>query len=256
VLDRYDYGILGVGEIGAAIVTGLCEQVDDAPRILLSPRNAERAAALAARYPSVSVAPDNQSVASRCAVVVLSIRPKDSRVILAGLAFRPDQAIISVMAGVPHDELASLVAPARDIARAIPLPPAGRRAGITPVHPGTAAARALFDRLGGTSDVEEAGAFEAMSAATGTIAAHLRYVAVVSRWLSDQGVEPEQAARYVRSIFGNVAEDLGSSPGSLDELARAHATPGGINERFSAMLEAAGVFDAVSRSLQVIYNQL
>jgi pyrroline-5-carboxylate reductase len=72
MLDRYDYGILGVGEIGAAIVTGLCADVDDAPRILLSPRNARRSADLAARYPSVSVAPDNQSVASRSAVVVLS----------------------------------------------------------------------------------------------------------------------------------------------------------------------------------------
>lgn len=256
MLDRYDYGILGVGEIGASIVTGLCEGVDDAPRILLSPRNADRAAALASRYPSVSVAPDNQSLASRCSAVVLSVRPKDSRAILGGLAFRPDQAIISVMAGVPDDELAALVAPARDIARAVPLPPVGRRAGVTPVHPGTAAARALFDRLGGASDVEDAGAFEAMSAATGTIAAHLRYLAAISKWLSDQGVGPEQAARYVRSVFANVAEDLGSGRGNLDELARAHATPGGINERFSAMLEEAGVFDTVSRSLQAIYNTL
>ena len=141
-----------------------------------------------------------------------------------------------------------------------PGPSRCRRSAVAPGSrrfiPGTAAARALFDRLGGTSDVEEAGAFEAMSAATGTIAAHLRYVAAVSKWLSDQGVEPEQAARYVRSIFANVAEDLGGSRGNLDELARAHATPGGINERFSAMLEEAGVFDAVSRSLQVIYDQL
>jgi pyrroline-5-carboxylate reductase len=256
VLDRYDYGVLGVGEIGAAIVTGLCEGVDDAPRILLSPRNTERAAALASRYPSVSVAPDNQSLASRCSAVVLSVRPKDGRAILGGLAFRPDQAIISVMAGVPDDELASLVAPARDIARAIPLPPVGRRAGVTPVHPGTTAARALFDRLGGASDVGDAGAFEAMSAATGTIAAHLRYLAAIGKWLSDQGVGPEQGARYVRSIFANVAEDLGSSRGNLDELARAHATPGGINERFSAMLEEAGVFDTVGRSLQAIYDTL
>ena len=62
--------------------------------------------------------------------------------------------------------------------------------------------------------------------------------------------------RYVRSVFANVAEDLGSGRGNLDELARAHATAGGINERFSAMLEEAGVFDTVSRSLQAIYNTL
>jgi hypothetical protein len=33
-----------------------------------------------------------------------------------------------------------------------------------------------------------------------------------------------------------VAEELGGDGGDLDELARAHATPGGINERFRAML--------------------
>jgi pyrroline-5-carboxylate reductase len=80
------------------------------------------------------------------------------------------------------------------------LPPVARRAGITPVLPGTAAARGLFSRLGGVSVVEEPGAFDAMSAASGTVAAHLRYVATVSAWLSDQGVAPDQAARYVRSI--------------------------------------------------------
>jgi pyrroline-5-carboxylate reductase len=256
VLNEYDYGVLGVGEIGAAIVTGLCQDVDGAPRILLSPRNADRAAALAARFPSVSVAPDNQSLASRCSALVLSVRPKDARTILGDLTFQPDQAIISVIAGVPDDELAALVAPARDIARAIPLPPVGRRAGITPVHPGTVAARALFDRLGGSIDVEDAGAFEAMSVATGTIAAHLRYLATISGWLGDQGVAREQATRYVSSVFADVADDLRESDGDLDGLARAHATPGGLNERFRGLLEGAGAFETVSQSLQAIYDKL
>jgi pyrroline-5-carboxylate reductase len=49
------YGVLGVGAIGAAIVTGLCENVADAPRMLLSPRNAEmRPASRNAFPPSMS----------------------------------------------------------------------------------------------------------------------------------------------------------------------------------------------------------
>ncbi|HEX9293698.1 MAG TPA: hypothetical protein VF873_08420 [Gemmatimonadales bacterium] len=56
------YGVLGVGAIGAAIVTGLCENVDDAPKILLSPRNAGITAALAQRFATVDVAADNQTV--------------------------------------------------------------------------------------------------------------------------------------------------------------------------------------------------
>ena len=95
-----------------------------------------------------------------------------------------------------------------------------------------------------------------MSAATGTIAAHLRYVATISTWLGGQGVAAEQAARYVRSVYAGLAEDLAGDDGRLDELAQAHATPGGINERFAALLERAGVFDAVSESLQAVYDGL
>jgi pyrroline-5-carboxylate reductase len=53
------YGVLGVGSIAAAIVTGLCDGVADPPDVVLSPRNADRAADLAARLPSVRVATDN-----------------------------------------------------------------------------------------------------------------------------------------------------------------------------------------------------
>lgn len=267
----YDYGILGVGEIGTAIVTGLCGTgyggtgyggADDhgagnsAPSILLSPRSADRAAALAARYPSVSVAAGNQELVDRSAAVVLSVRPKDGYAILRDLRFRPDQAIISAMAGVPHGELEPLVAPARDIARAIPMPAVGRRAGITPVHPGTAAALALFGALGEAIAVTDIGQFEAMSAATGTVAAHLRYVAAITGWLSGQGVARDEAERYIRSIFADVGTGLADASGNLDTLARAHATPGGINERFAAMLADHDVFDTVGQSLQAIYDGL
>ena len=251
-----EYGVLGVGEIGAAIVTGLCADTENPPLVLLSPRNAEKAAALAARFPSVTVAPDNQALVDRSAVVVLAVRPGDAPAVLGGLSFRPGQAVISLLAGVTRAELAPLVAPARDIARAIPLPPVARRAGITPVYPGTAAARALFGRLGGSADVADVRAFEAMSAATGTVAAHLRYLAVISDWLSEQGVEREQAARYVRSVFSGLSGDLDDSRADLDDLIRAHATPGGLNERFSVLLGQAGLFRTVRQSLQSLYQGL
>jgi pyrroline-5-carboxylate reductase len=250
------YGVLGVGEIAEAIVTGLCDGVDDAPRILLSPRNASRAASLATRFPSVSVASDNQALLDGCSTLVVSLRPRDARAVLDELTFRPDHAIVSVMAGVPLDELAPLVAPAGEVSRAIPLPPVARRTGVTPIHPDAAAARALFDRLGGATAVDDVAAFEAMSAVTATIAAHLRYVAAISDWLSRHGVAPEQASRYASSIFAGLADTLSDGTADLDRLARTYATPGGINERFAAMLEEADVFELVGRSLDAVYDGL
>jgi pyrroline-5-carboxylate reductase len=250
------YGVLGVGEIAEAIVTGLAEGVHEPPRILLSPRNPARAAALASRFPSVSVASDNQSLVDGASTLVLSLRPRDARPVLRELSFRADQAIVSVMAGISLDELAALVAPAEQLSRAIPLPPVARRSGITAIHPDAAAAHALFDRLGAVIAVDDVAAFEAMSAATATIAAHLRYLAAIGDWLSEHGVPPEQASRYVSSIFVGLAETLRDGNTDLDGLARAHATPGGLNERFAAMLDDAGTFELVGRSLDAIYEGL
>ena len=56
------YGVLGVGALASAIVTGLCDGVEDPPDVLLSPRNSATASGLAARFPTVTVAADNQGV--------------------------------------------------------------------------------------------------------------------------------------------------------------------------------------------------
>ena len=58
-------GIVGVGAIAEAIVTGLCEGEDTEVTIHLSPRSAGRASRLAARYPSVHVAESSQAAVER-----------------------------------------------------------------------------------------------------------------------------------------------------------------------------------------------
>jgi pyrroline-5-carboxylate reductase len=251
----HDYGFLGVGEIAAAIVTGLCEGVAAPPTILLSPRSRERSAALAARHPSVEAAEDNQAVLDGCAVAVLAIRPQD-RALLGELRFRADQRVISLLAGVSHGELAPLVAPATEVARAIPMPPVARRAGVTPIFPATAAARELFAPLGEVIEVDDVAVLDAMSVTTGTMAAHIRYVAAIGHWLSRQGVPPEQASAYVAALFAGMAGTFAEDASDLDALARAHATAGGINERFAGLLADGGTFELVERSLDAVRDSL
>ena len=139
------YGIVGVGAIATAIVSGLCESAQDAPRIVLSPRNAARVADLASRFPTVRAARSNQEVLDESSVVLLCIRPQDARSVLPGLKFSAHHAIVSAMAGIQIAALRELVAPAQDIARVIPLPCVATREGATPVFPPTDAAKELFD---------------------------------------------------------------------------------------------------------------
>jgi pyrroline-5-carboxylate reductase len=247
--------VLGVGAIGAAIVTGLCEDVDEAPRVLLSPRNVEIAGGLAESFASVDVAPDNQAVVDGAPVVIVCVRPQVAQTVLAELRFPADRVVISAMAGVPVNSLQRLVAPATDVARVIPLPSVARREGITPVHPPNAAATELFDRLGETVELADAQAFDAFSASTATIAAHFGYLNAIAAWLESQEIPGPAATRYVASIFAGLAEATRSGE-SFEQLAREHATAGGINEQFLAWLEQGGTFEHVSAGLQRVLDRL
>ncbi|HEX6388752.1 MAG TPA: NAD(P)-binding domain-containing protein [Solirubrobacteraceae bacterium] len=249
------YGVLGAGAIGAAIVTGLCDGVDDPPNVLLSPRNAEIAAGLAARFASVDVATDNQAVVDGAEVVIVCVRPPLAQPVLAALRFPADCVVISAMAGVSVDALRELVAPAGDVARAIPLPSVARRACVTPVHPPTSAAKALFDRLGETVAIADAEAFEAMSASSATIAAHFAYLDAIAGWPTSQGVPAPDATRYVASMFAGLAETTRRADG-FEQLAAEHATPGGLNEQFRGWLEQRGTFDDVRAGLQRVLDRL
>src|SRR5919201_984617 len=73
-----DLGIVGVGAIAEAIITGLCEGEDTASSIRLSPRSAGRASRLAARYPSVQVTDSNQADVEQADVLLLCVRPQDA----------------------------------------------------------------------------------------------------------------------------------------------------------------------------------
>jgi pyrroline-5-carboxylate reductase len=249
------YGIIGVGAIAAAIVTGLCEGSSDAPAIVLSPRSADRAAELAARFPTVRVARSNQEVIDGSAVVLLCIRPQD-RAVLVQLKFSAQHAIVSMMAGVSVDALGTVVAPARNIARAIPLPSVATREGATPIFPPTPAARELFDRLGRSIEIPNAVAFEATSASTATVAAHFEYLNAISRWLVTQGVSESAARCQVAATFAGLAAQLRGQEPDFANLARDHATRGGINEQFLGVLEQARVFDAVDVGLNRVLQRL
>jgi pyrroline-5-carboxylate reductase len=249
------YGVVGVGAIGAAIVTGLCEDVDDAPKVLLSPRNAEISDGLAKRLATVDVAADNQAVVDGSPVVIVCVRPQVAETVLAELRFPADRIVISAMAGVPVTALQRLVAPATDVTRVIPLPSVARREGLTAVHPANATATALFDRLGETLELDDAKAFEAFSASTATIAAHFAYLSTIAAWLASQEIPAPAATRYVASMFAGLAEPTRSGQ-RFEQLAREHATRGGINEQFLNELERGGTFDQVSLGLQRVLDRL
>ena len=110
-------GFIGTGHIAAAVIEGIAGQPGWDRPILVSPRNAARAADLAARFGCVRIAESNADVAAHAATVILALRPQDAAAGLAGVSFRADQSIVSLMAMIPMARLRDLVRPASSIVR-------------------------------------------------------------------------------------------------------------------------------------------
>ena len=106
-------GFVGCGTIASAIVTGLCTLPVNTPRpekIVVSPRNKSKSAALRTAFPSiVSIAKSNQDVVDQCDVAFLCVVPQVARKVVSHDL--PKQTVISVIASLPVDEVGGLVQP-------------------------------------------------------------------------------------------------------------------------------------------------
>ncbi|MCE4942357.1 NAD(P)-binding domain-containing protein [Streptomyces albulus] len=249
-------GIIGVGEIGRAIVAGLCDGVEEPPEVYLSPRGARTAAELSQRYPNVRVCVDNQDVVNHSDVVVLAVRPLDHAEALAGLRIDSDRVVVSVIAGVGISELRGTFDTGAPVVRAIPLPSVRERRSVTVTYPSHPVVDALFDRLGEALPVADEADFSVFSALTGTLTSHYWYLATLTDWASQQGIPVEHADRYIRSLFQGVGRALGDGTRSLRQLAGDHETPNGSNERIrTAWFDTANA-DALTKALEALLSHL
>ncbi|MEU0940442.1 NAD(P)-binding domain-containing protein [Embleya sp. NPDC005971] len=224
-------GIIGVGEIGRAIVTGLCDGTDESPEVFLSPRGARAAAELSERFEGVRVCTDNQEVVDHSEMIVIAVRRHDRHEALAGLEVDDGTIVVNVMAGVGNDDLRRTLRTGAPLVRAIPLPTIRERRSVTVVHPSHPAVDSFFARMGGALPVADEAAFDVLSALTGTLTTHYAYLATLASWAAGHGIAPGDAERYVRGLFQGVGRSLGDETRSLDELAADHETPNGSNER-------------------------
>lgn len=254
--DRATYGVLGVGSIARAMVIGLCDGIADPPEIVLSPRGAAVSAELAGRFPTVSVAADNQAVVNGSDLVVVCLRKADAA-LLGDLTWRPEQVVVSAVAGVGIAQLTEWVTPATRVCRSVPMPPVADRAGLTAVHPPLAEARTLFDRLGTTLEVEDVDAYEALSATSATLAGFFEYLRTQTDWLEARGIPSADARRYVAATFAGALTSLqGTDVPDFAALAGEYSTPGGVNEQVARELREHGSFDVLKRALDRALDRL
>ena len=136
--------------------------------IVLSPRNAERSAKLAAAHDVCSIAPDNQSVVDGADIIFVCVLPAQLDEVLTDLTFRPDQTLVSL---VSTSTLAGLATcsklPASQVYKMICLPPVAMHRGTCLLVPkGNVTIKTMCNSLGGTVECETEESLRALMVAT------------------------------------------------------------------------------------------
>lgn len=233
-------GFLGCGVISSAVVRGLAGQGHE---ILVSRRSDATSAALAAEIEEVSVA-ENAEVVAGAEIVFLGLMAEHAADILYDLRFRPDQAVISFMAGADLDRVAELVAPARAAAVVMPFP--GIAKGGSPLM--ALGDQTLLELLFGARNtvfmVEDTAELNAYLSAQAVLSPAVALVGQAAQWLAEHSSDPAQGEAFLRVLVGSSL--LGSECAPLIEALN---TPGGYNQRLRIHMEQSGMPEALTAGL-------
>ena len=224
---------MGGGVMGEAILSRLIEQqIYPAQAIYVSDPQANRRDWLQQQYGVITTA-DNLAIVL-AEVILLAIKPQSLPQIRAELQnqlpVRPDQLVLSILAGVPLSQLET-VFPDRPLIRAMPNTPATVGWAMTAIAPNgktqpeqIAQAYKIFGAIGQVVEVPES----LMDAVTGLSGSGPAYVALMIEALADGGV----AAGLPRSIAQQLA--LQTVRGTAELLAQTELHPAVLKDRVTS----------------------
>jgi pyrroline-5-carboxylate reductase len=242
-------GFIGCGTLTEAVITAI-RRSGDRRTIVVSPRSQTVSRRLAAAFAGVERAASNAEVVARADIVVLAVRPQQLDEALDGLAFSPEQTIVSFVAKLPLDDLRRRVAPAHRVCRVTPLPMIAIGRGPVVVHPVIDSVVRLFAPDGRAIVARSEDEMMAFGYASSLMSTHLELQATIVDWLERRGVAAATAFDYVTAMFdGLAATAAATAAADRAGLPERHETPGGLNARCRATLAASGWFAELATML-------
>ena len=154
-------------------------------------------------------------------------------------------------------EIKSLVDPAVNIIRAIPLPTIARHMGPIAFFPYTSWADTLFKDMGDPIAVTDETELSIVAAVTALIAPYYALLETVCRWGVAAGMGSKASSNYVGSMFQAISMlARESSANCFENLAAEAATPGGLNEQALREIRKEEGIDTFIRALDAVLARL
>ena len=247
-------GVLGVGHLMYHVVPGLM-RAEIAPEICLSPRNAERAQRLAARY-GLHIASSNEELVESCDIVIVALRPFQVEEAIKQLPWREDQLIISFAATIGSNVYNPLVNGAR-VALAMPVVAAEFGESPTCLFPGFDEARELLEPCGPVIVLEREEDFAAASAYGAYYGWVQKLISEGTDWLAAHGLSQEIARTLVAGMTrAGATTVLERMDTRLDDLIEELCLPGSLTGEGVELLEENGAFSAWHKALDTAYGRI
>ena len=247
-------GIIGTGGIASAVVTGFCLK-KTGHEFFLSPRNAERAAALAAEFAEATVCMSNQEVVDRADWIFICLHKKDFSA-LSELEFRKGHKVANMSAEMRLPDLAEIIGETSVLAHVIPLPFIAAGIGPILVFPEIQEVGELFAPVSDVYYAHNQNDVHTMQILTGMMSAYNMLLNEVVKFSDDQGLAHDISVKFVCSLFGALCERASGIP-NCDLVQLAHEmTPGGYNEQAMNELTGNGAISAWRTSLDSLLLRL
>ena len=250
-------GFIGTGNIVSDVVIGICKSRIPFKKIIVSPRNKQKALKLKNKFKKVIIAKDNQDVINKSDWVFLGVLPEVGKKILPKLNFKNKQIIVSFISTINYSQLKKIVKKKLKIVRAIPMPPIRLGRGPVAIFPPDKKVKNFFDKIGITIEIKSESLSKNFWAISGTMASFYEILRVLSNWLIKKGLKRKQAQQYVTYLYSALAElSKANSKKNLKLLVKESQTPGGLNWQGLNELRKSGYFKVLEKSINNILKRL
>ena len=250
-------GFIGTGNIVSDVVIGICKSRIPFKKIIVSPRNKQKALKLKNKFKKVIIAKDNQDVINKSDWIFLGVLPEVGKKILPKLNFKNKQIIVSFISTINYSQLKKIVKKKLRIVRAIPMPPIRLGRGPVAIFPPDKKVKNFFNKIGTTIEIKNEKLSNNFWAISGTMASFYEMVKILSDWLTKKKLNKIQAQQYVTSLYSALAELASvNSSKPLKNLVAESQTPGGLNWQGVNELRKSGYYKSLEKSVNNILKRL
>ena len=259
-MSEASIGFIGGGNMGASLIGGLVATGTPPDAIWVSDPDTPKLGDLKSRF-GVNAGSDNDSVASRCATVVLAVKPQIMQAVVQDLApvlgaHRP--LLVSIAAGVREAHINRWAGGGMAIVRTMPNTPALVGCGATALFANDRVdagqrdrADAILRAVGITIWVDDEAQLDAVTALSGSGPAYYFLLMEIMQATGEaMGLDADAARRLtLQTALGaaRIANESDESPAVLRERV---TSPGGTTERALLMMRDGGIDRVVADGIQ------